>query len=469
MLACEREHRGVSRVAVAAALAGNMALAACAMPDQPDISRAPAGLQAGPEPAATDTTPSEATAPRPAGRAYARAADDVARYGISVLAPASSRPVAPAPVLQERAIPEPCRMLPAETGADASVHAAAPAVGHEPAVPLPAADADVPASMPPGCEDLFPDVPPAEPNYAFGLETDDLTGNRSVYLMTGVAQPRRPWFSSVSAVPTVSYGDRSWVYRPVTGPSLAMGNLVSKAPGWGSTAPIGGVQLSDRLAPGGLLPEGQLGYSSVFGRLNNMDPAATSGAVDYGASAGSGMVRYGLTPSLTLEGQMQSAPSLTTRGVGTTYAAGELGTFQVGATQSTFDAVNAWRYRFGYNVNLADDAVTLGVATEEVGAGFGDLASFQDGGIAHRQMRNTLSAGVPISGWGTLSGTYQASGLGSDSVTERRFGLQHSMLLAPSVKFAVGADRDVISGDYEMRANISMPVDAFMRGRWLGF
>lgn len=86
---------------------------------------------------------------------------------------------------------------------------------------------------------------------------------------------------------------------------------------------------------------------------------------------------------------MQSAPSLTTRGVGTTYAAGELGTFQAGATQSTFDAVNAWRYRFGYNVNLADDAVTLGVATEEVGAGFGDLASFQDGGFAHRQMRNT--------------------------------------------------------------------------------
>ncbi|ETI07623.1 hypothetical protein L557_2887, partial [Bordetella pertussis STO1-CNMC-0004] len=65
-------------------------------------------------------------------------------------------------------------------------------------------------------------------------------------------------------------------------------------------------------------------------------------------------------------------------------------------------------------------------------------------------------------------GTYQASGMGVDSVTERRFGLQHSMLLAPSVKFAVGADRDVISGDYEMRANISMPVDAFMRGRWLG-
>lgn len=175
-----------------------------------------------------------------------------------MLAPASSQPVALAPVLQERAIPEPCRMLPAETGADASVHAAAPALGHDPAVPLPPAGdgADAPASMPLGCEDLFPDVPPAEPNYSFGLETDDLAGKRSVYLMTGVAQPRRPWFSSASAVPTVSYGDRSWVYRPVTGPSLAMGNVVSKAPGWGSTAPIGGVQLSDRLSPAGCCPRG---------------------------------------------------------------------------------------------------------------------------------------------------------------------------------------------------------------------
>ena len=40
------------------------------------------------------------------------------------------------------------------------------------------------------------------------------------------------------------------------------------------------------------------------------------------------------------------------------------------------------------------------------------------------------------------------------------------MFVAPTVKLAVGADRD-IHGNYEWRANLSMPVDTFMRGTWL--
>ena len=87
---------------------------------------------------------------------------------------------------------------------------------------------------------------------------------------------------------------------------------------------------------------------------------------------------------------------------------------------------------------------------------------------AASQTRNTLSAGVPISGWGTLSGTY--SGLHEGSVlAEQRVGLSHSMFVAPKVKLAVGADRDIISGNYEWRANLSMPVDTFMRGTWLSW
>ena len=46
--------------------------------------------------------------------------------------------------------------------------------------------------------------------------------------------------------------------------------------------------------------------------------------------------------------------------MGTTYTAGEYGTFQAGATQSTFDAASGYRYRFGYNVDLAD-MVNLGL------------------------------------------------------------------------------------------------------------
>jgi len=84
------------------------------------------------------------------------------------------------------------------------------------------------------------------------------------------------------------------------------------------------------------------------------------------------------------------------------------------------------------------------------------------------QTRNTVSAGVPLSGWGTLSGTY--SGLREGSVlAEQRVGLSHSMFVAPKVKLAVGADRDIVTGDYGWRANLSMPVDTFMRGTWLSW
>ena len=133
---------------------------------------------------------------------------------------------------------------------------------------------------------------------------------------------------------------------------------------------------------------------------------------------GSGTVRYGLTPALTVEGQMQSAPTLTTRGMGTTYQAGDYGTIQAGATQSSFDAVNAWRYRFGYNVDVSEN-LNLGYTNEQIGAGFGDLSSYGGGGVGTAQTRNTLSAGVPIHGWGTLSGTYSGLREGTTLSSQR--------------------------------------------------
>ena len=91
--------------------------------------------------------------------------------------------------------------------------------------------------------------------------------------------------------------------------------------------------------------------------------------------------------------------------MGTTYQAGDYGTIQAGAAKSSFDAVNAWRYRFGYNVDVSEN-LNLGYTNEQIGAGFGDLSSYGGGGVGTAQTRNTLSAGVPIHGWGTLSGTY---------------------------------------------------------------
>lgn len=441
-----RARGGAGRALLAVALAASATLGACAsldgrpvigaQADAPSDGRAeppaPAATHAGQSPASSDlpvATPRRADAQR-----------GLRQYGIGVLAPALPLPVAPETPLASRELPPDL----CDQDDDVGLLCA--------------------ASMPP---DPALDAATDFPAYAFEPSESDLRVGPPVTVMTGVTPPRRRWFSSVSSQEGLFYGDRSWTYREAGGTSLSLGNITPGAPAWGSAAPIGGVRFASSIpVSASLLGEGQLSYSSSFGRLNGMDPNATSGAVAYGAAAGSSMVSYGLTPNLTVESQMQSARDLSARGLGTTYSAGELGTFQAGVTHSRLDAVDASRYRLGYNVNVAND-VKLGLTTERVQAGFGDLSSYQSG-TASPYTRNIWSAGVPISGYGTLTGTYSA-GMGADPATdERRFGLQHSMELAPQVRFAVGADRDVVSGSYDVRANLSLPFDPVVFGRWLG-
>lgn len=429
----------MSRTVLAAALAGNMALGACAMSGD---------NQSVPDNSATQPAAADAAAPQ-----ARQATREAARYGIGVLAPAMPQQVQlPGPVEGYALSPEP----------DPCAEWSGP--------PAPADLAPTPGQEAPAdCQRAFPqyEVPQVSPSYALDLERRELAGSRPV-LSQGVVLPQPRWFSAINARPALSYGDRNWLYRGTEGPAVGVGNLTANSPAWGAGAALGGVQISDQFDSSSNIGEGKFGYSSSVGRLNLMDPSATAGAVDYGASAGSGTVRYGLTSAVTVEGQMQTTRGLTTRGMGTRYNAGEVGTFEAGVTQSNFDSVNAWRYRFGYNVTMAD-TVKVGLTGEDVGAGFSDLSSYSSGAAATRLMRSTLSAGVPLRGMGTLSGTYTSDVLGRGDPNDRRVGLQHSMELAPNVQFALGADRDLLSGDYEWKANLSMPVDTFMRGHWLGF
>ncbi|MBB1597932.1 fimbrial protein [Achromobacter sp. UMC46] len=389
--------------------------------------------------------------------------------GIGVLSPVQAIPVRPAPSI-DAAVPldpSPCDLQAAEPGMDTSVQGAADDSAAEQIPGIGSSLSGAADASPLGCEQATAPAEESTPDYSFALEDGDLS-RIPVVVISGVSRPTRPWFASVSGQDGLRYGgDRNWVYRNTIGPSVTVGNINANAPAWGSSAPVGGLQIANWAGSSATVPEGSFGYSSSLGKLNRMDPAASSGAVDYGASVGSGSVRYGVTPALTLEGQMQSAPSLTTRGMGTTYAAGEYGTFQAGATQSSFDAANAWRYRIGYSVDVTD-AVNLGFTNEQIGAGFGDLSTYSGGVASAPQSRNTLTAGVPITGWGTLSGTYSGLHEGS-TLAEQRVGLTHSMFVAPKVRLAVGADRDIISGNYEWRANLSMPVDTFMRGTWFSW
>ncbi|CAM4062308.1 fimbrial protein [Bordetella muralis] len=475
-----------SRIAMAAALA--MA-GAPVIAGTLDISGA---TLAGHAPAVATTSPAnQAATARFVAQFDASSPDNydaiqrAAREGIRVLSPTQSLPVTPVanvPFQELPLDPSPCQMQPVEGLKDASLHENPPAAASQTTPdasssdPAPgnsgdasaatAAPADQPAALPVECANLFPDIAPTpQQEYSFGLETVDPSLQDPVVVVTTGHPSTRPWFSAVGSQQGFSYGGGNWTYRDTVGPTVSMGNLTANAPIWGSAVPIGGLQVSSSWTGGATLSEGAFAYSSAVGRLNYTDTTVSAGAIDYGVTAGSGSLRYGLTPRLTLESQMQSAPDMSTHGLGTTYAAGDLGTFQMGATQSSFDHVNAWRYRFGYNVNLAE-SVSLAVTNEQIGAGFGDLSDYRSGAVGAPTMRNTLAAGVPLRGWGTLTGSYTGT-RESGVAVEQRFGLEHSMLVAPSVRLAVGADRDVVTGDYEMRAGITMPVDAFMRGRWV--
>ncbi len=437
MPAFVRARQRMAARAMLLGLASTCTLGACATLDDSHVPTAEATPAARPQPVKV----AQASPRRAPSSIDGWASDgDVARYGIGVLAPALPMRVAPAAELEAHELPtDPCPD-----------------------------DDDVGLLCATALADPNAGPPEPDPAYALGLEAVDLGPGTKVQVVYGIAKPRKRWFASVGSQTGMVYGDRSWTYREVDGPSVAVGNLSTTALTWGSSAfAIGGLQLSSpapSTTPAGTLQPGQFGYSSSIGRLNHTDMTATSGAVAYGPSVGTGSFRYGLTSDVTLEGQVQSAPSLAAHGLGTTYSAGEYGSVQAGITQSSYDAVGARRYRLGYSVDVIED-LKVGLITERTQNGFSDLATYQSGG-AQPYSRNIYSAGVPVSGIGTLSGTYTLGNGLTPADDERRIGLVQSVQLAPTVQFALGADRDIVTGDYDVRANLSMPVDTFMRGRW---
>src|SRR3546814_4366487 len=120
-------------------------------------------------------------------------------------------------------------------------------------------------------------------------------------VVTGVSQPANPWSSSTGSPQGFAYVPGRWTYRDTAGPTVALGNLTANAPIWGSAVPIVGLQVSDWAGGTQVVPVGQVAYSSAVGVLNYTNTAATSGAIDYGVTAGSGTMRYGRSEEHTSE------------------------------------------------------------------------------------------------------------------------------------------------------------------------
>lgn len=392
--------------------------------------------------------------------------------GLAALAPALPLPVRPARAVEVAAELPPCgpaapleapAIAPESGGAEGPQ--APPAAGPPEAVPDsqpdsasadPAPEPDA-TLAPLGCPVVDIEPPPWQEDPPLSLDYEPSAPGTPVKWVRPLGAPR-PWLAGLSSNQGMVLGERNLTYRSSMGPMLSLGEVTPFTPAWGSGASIGGLQLSNLpVASAAPVPEGKLGYSSVWGKLETGDASHMQGGARYGATVGSSSLRYGLTPALTLESQFQNATSLSAAGLGTTYSAGPWGTLQAGATQSRFDDTGGWRYRLGYNVQFFD-TLQLGYANELTGAGYGDLSTYDDGAAASRQQRNTFTAGFPIGGWGMLSGTYSGLHEAGTGLTEQRYGLTQSVMLAPGVRFAVGADRDIVSGDYALNLRLSLPM-----------
>ncbi|MGO3741502.1 hypothetical protein [Kerstersia sp.] len=250
-------------------------------------------------------------------------------------------------------------------------------------------------------------------------------------------------------------GMAHWVYRGADGPDLAFGVLPGSGLKLSGSAPLAGVRLQSGRMDGVLAP-GAVGYSSAVGWLDYSPWSAGAGAVEYGVSAGQTAVRYGWQNDLTLEGQVQTAAKMRNVGLGGVYSLGEWGRLRAGAAHSRHESVEGSRYNLGYVVNVYD-WLEVGYRAEYAMSGYSDLSRYATGPLAQPRMQGTLETGVPLAGWGTISGTY--SDMRSGNTTVQRMGIAHRLALRRNVQLKWEADRDIVSGDYGMRLNLSMPVN----------
>lgn len=264
---------------------------------------------------------------------------------------------------------------------------------------------------------------------------------------------------------TVQRNERNWRYNGLLdGQTVSVGALDTNAPSWGSGVQLGGLQISSwPTGSNAVMPDGEFGFSSTVGGLASSASTSTSGS--YATSAGASSVRYGLTSDLTVESQVQNATSMNLVGVGGLYSLGRFGTVSAGHAQSRYSEDQGHRVSLGYRYHA--QSFSLNFRNDLSSPGFADLSAYHDGTTANQRLSNSVRADVPVSGFGTFSGTFV--GLRDGSSTSNRIGVLQQVKVGRDVNLGLGADRDVHSGEVSMHMNVTMPVELFVGGLRLPF
>ncbi|WP_460874043.1 hypothetical protein [Paralcaligenes ginsengisoli] len=264
------------------------------------------------------------------------------------------------------------------------------------------------------------------------------------------------WVPDRTAGEGWTLGTHNWRYTRGNGTGLTLGNDLAAAPGWGNAARMGGIRFSQSLSNGNVAAD-QWQYSAMAGALDYSPKAATEGGLLYGPAAGNTVVRYGWTSSLTLESQLEWAPDMKNMGVGGQYDTHQWGVWKAGVAKASRDMHEGLRYQIGYETSILD-TLKLSWTNEQRTAGFSDLSRYENfstdaGGLT----RNLLSATLPLGRWGDLTGSYEAIDTAAGPSREY-LGVAQQFWLSPNLQVSLKADRDRLSGDYDVGLRFSIPI-----------
>lgn len=247
-------------------------------------------------------------------------------------------------------------------------------------------------------------------------------------------------------------GERNWHHAVNKGLGITLGSTEVGPALFADKATLGGIHIQraalnhsdDDTAWSGSIAVGALDYSAD----------SKSGDLAYGPVAASTVVHYDVDNRLALESGVQIAPDLVTASLGGQWRASRWGRMRTGVAHGGLSHQRGWRYQASYDVQVMDH-LRISVSNEWNTTGFADLRHYRDGAAA--SVRRYWNAIVPAGRWGNVRGTYE-NFQSADGAVTRRLGLSQQFWYSPNLRVGVQAQRELVSGDYDVGIRFSLPI-----------
>lgn len=212
-----------------------------------------------------------------------------------------------------------------------------------------------------------------------------------------------------------------------------------------------------------LLKQGLVDYSLSVGMIRQ-DYGVRS--FSYGQKAGSGILRYGLTDFVTIEGQAEGASGLQVGGMGLGTRLGLLGVLNVAhrysradtnafLADSLTDSVKGEQFVFGYSYSTGHFSVAAQRALRS--KGFMDLGAYRSHFSATRRS-DTLSVSLNLGQVGSLGMGYFATQDMKGNQT-RLANLSYNSTLGKSINLYAAVNRAIGAPGYSAQLQIMIPLD----------